>query len=76
MRFRFSCRVGVTRNFDHCRVGDLDSRTEPIIEGAARPDCLSDQRADWPSPSRQGRLQLARDHDRRTIAGDKLKIEA
>ena len=76
MGFRFSWRVGATRNFDHRRVGDLNSRTEPVIEGAARPDRLSDQGADRPSLSRQGCLQLARDHDRRTIAGDKLKINA
>ena len=65
-----------TRDFDHRRIGDLDSRTEPIIEDAARPDRLPDQRADRPSFSRQSCLQLARDHDRRTIAGDKLKINA
>ena len=76
MRFRFSWRVSATRNFDHRRVADLNSRTEPVIEGAARPDRLADQRADRPSLSRQGRLQLARDDDRRTVAGDKLKIKA
>jgi hypothetical protein len=70
MRFRFFWRVGATRNFNHRRVGDLDSRTEPVIKGAARPDRLSDQRANRLSLSRQGRLQLAPDHDRRTIVGD------
>ena len=76
MRSRFSWRVDATRNFDHSRVADLDSRTKPVIEGAAGPDRLSDEPADRPSRSRQGRLQLARDHDRRTIAGHKLKIKA
>src|SRR5579872_7173931 len=76
MRLRFSWRVGGTRDFDHRRVGDLDSRTEPVIEGAAGPDRLSDQSADRPSLSRERRLQFSRDDDRRAIARDKLKIQA
>jgi hypothetical protein len=76
MRFHFSWRVDATRNFDHRWVADLDSRTKPVIEGAAGPDRLSDQPPDRPSLPRQGCLQFARDHDRRTIAGDKLKIKA
>jgi len=60
MRFRFSCCVGATRNFDHRRLADLDSRTKTIIEGAAGPDRLTDQRADRSSLLRQGRLPSLR----------------
>src|SRR5271154_5062833 len=76
VRSGLSCRVGATRNFDHRRLADLDSRTKTVIERAARPDRLSDQRADRSSLSREGQLQLARDHDRRTVMRNKLKIKA
>src|SRR5271156_4336078 len=71
MRFRFSWPVGATRNFDHRRLADLDSRTKTVIERAARPDRLADQRADRSPLSRKGRLELAGDHDRRAVMRDK-----
>jgi hypothetical protein len=57
-------------------LADLDSRSKTVIKRAARPDRLTDQRADRSSHSRQGRLQLARNHDRRTAMRNKLKIKA
>ena len=73
---RDAAERGAPRNFDHCRVDDLDSRTKPVIEGAARPDRLADHAGNRTTLSRQSRLQLARNHDRRTVAGDELKINA
>ena len=76
MRLRLSWRVG--RRAISIIAGSATSILGPNRSSRAPRARIvfPTMRADRPSLSRQSCLQLARDHDRRTIAGDKLKINA
>jgi len=71
-----SRRVRATQEFDHRRLADLESRTQPGVERPPHANRLAGRRIDGMSGSREGRFELSRDDDRRTALWDKVKIEA